>query len=123
MFAQVSHTRAPVRSPGPRVPYHWRMAEFPGDPDASFPPRPLPATYWVVPGRLLVGEHPGSQSRADAVRTYLTAHGVPAERVRSEGMGEGQPIADNGTAEGRANNRRVELILENAKPTGSAAQP
>lgn len=52
------------------------MAEFPGDADASLPPRPLPATYWVVPGRLLVGEHPGSQSRADAMerlRRFLVA--------------------------------------------------
>jgi ADP-ribosylglycohydrolase len=52
------------------------MAEFTGDADASFPPRPLPATYWVVPGRLLVGEHPGSQSRADAMerlRRFLVA--------------------------------------------------
>jgi ADP-ribosylglycohydrolase/protein-tyrosine phosphatase len=52
------------------------MAEFPGDADASFPPRPLPATYWVVPGRLLVGEHPGSQSRADTMerlRRFLVA--------------------------------------------------
>ena len=58
------------------MPYHWRMAEFPGDADASLPPRPLPATYWVVPGRLLVGEHPGSQSRADAMerlRRFLVA--------------------------------------------------
>jgi hypothetical protein len=39
-------------------------------------PRPLPATYWVVPGRLLVGEHPGSQSRAEAMdrlRRFLSA--------------------------------------------------
>ena len=38
--------------------------------------RPLPATYWVVPGRLLVGEHPGSKSRADAMdrmRRFLAA--------------------------------------------------
>jgi ADP-ribosylglycohydrolase len=40
------------------------------------PPRPLPATYWVVPGRLLVGEHPGSRSRAEAMdrlRRFLAA--------------------------------------------------
>jgi len=43
---------------------------------SSEPARPLPATYWVVPGRLLVGEHPGSQSRADAMdrlRRFLAA--------------------------------------------------
>ncbi len=39
-------------------------------------PRPLPASYWVVPGRLLVGEYPGSQSRAEAMerlRQFLQA--------------------------------------------------
>jgi len=52
------------------------MAEFPGDADASIPPRPLPATYWVVPGRFLVGEYPGSLSRAEAMdrlRRFLVA--------------------------------------------------
>jgi outer membrane protein OmpA-like peptidoglycan-associated protein len=52
-----------------------------------------------------------SQRRADAVRTYLTTHGIPDERVSSQGMGKSQPVADNKTAEGRANNRRVEIIL------------
>ena len=42
----------------------------------SLPPRPVPASYWVVPGRLLVGEYPGSHSRADAMeklRLFLAA--------------------------------------------------
>ncbi len=37
------------------------------DPVGTAPPRPLPKSYWVVPGRFLVGEHPGSQSRAEAL--------------------------------------------------------
>jgi len=52
------------------------MADTPGTPESAFPPRPLPATYWVVPGRLLAGEHPGSQSRADTMdrlRRFLVA--------------------------------------------------
>ena len=49
------------------MPYHGHMAEFPGAADPLLPPRPLPATYWVVPGRFLVGEYPGSQSRAEAM--------------------------------------------------------
>lgn len=49
------------------MPYHGRMVDLPGEFAAPLPPRPLPATYWVVPGRLLVGEHPGSQSRAEAM--------------------------------------------------------
>jgi outer membrane protein OmpA-like peptidoglycan-associated protein len=56
-----------------------------------------------------------SQKRADAVRTYLTTHGVPAEQIQSEGVGEAQPIADNKTPTGRANNRRVEIILSDTK--------
>jgi outer membrane protein OmpA-like peptidoglycan-associated protein len=55
-----------------------------------------------------------SQKRADAVRTYLVTHGLQENRVTSEGQGETQPIADNKTAEGRANNRRVEIILHSA---------
>jgi outer membrane protein OmpA-like peptidoglycan-associated protein len=53
-----------------------------------------------------------SQRRADAVRQYLISQGMPADRIRAEGIGEAQPIADNGTAEGRANNRRVEIVLQ-----------
>src|SRR5690606_10416541 len=45
--------------------------------------------------------------------------GVPESRVRTEGMGESQPVASNETPEGRANNRRVEIILENPSPSGS----
>ncbi|HEY8077485.1 MAG TPA: OmpA family protein [Labilithrix sp.] len=56
-----------------------------------------------------------SRSRAESVRSFVVTHGVPADRVRAEGMGKTQPIADNATAEGRANNRRVEIVLENAK--------
>lgn len=54
-----------------------------------------------------------SQARADAVRNYLVQQGVESSRVGAQGMGETQPIADNETAEGRANNRRVEIVLEN----------
>jgi outer membrane protein OmpA-like peptidoglycan-associated protein len=53
-----------------------------------------------------------SQHRADAVRDYLLHRGYPSGRIQARGIGEGSPIADNATAEGRANNRRVEIILE-----------
>jgi ADP-ribosylglycohydrolase len=43
------------------------MVDPPDATATTSPPRPLPATYWVVPGRFLVGEHPGSQSRAEAM--------------------------------------------------------
>jgi flagellar motor protein MotB len=37
---------------------------------------------------------------------------VPADKIRAEGLGPTRPVADNGTAEGRANNRRVEIIVK-----------
>jgi len=50
-----------------------------------------------------------SQRRAEAVLDYLVEHGVDATRLRAEGFGESRPEADNSTAEGRAQNRRVLL--------------
>ncbi len=54
-----------------------------------------------------------SQERANAVRQYIVSKGVAAARVEAVGRGETDPIADNSTPEGRANNRRVEIIIEN----------
>ena len=51
-----------------------------------------------------------SQRRAEAVRAYLIKKGVAAERLTAKGYGESKPVADNKTATGRAQNRRVELI-------------
>lgn len=59
-----------------------------------------------------------SEDRAKAVRVYLISQGIPEERIRSEGMGESQPVADNTSAEGRANNRRVEIVLEKSPGSG-----
>ncbi len=53
-----------------------------------------------------------SQRRADAVRDYLVQRGYPADRIQTRGMGEGSSIADNASPEGRANNRRVEIVIE-----------
>jgi outer membrane protein OmpA-like peptidoglycan-associated protein len=52
-----------------------------------------------------------SQRRADAVRNYLVTKGYEADRIQAHGLGEGHPIADNANAEGRANNRRVEIVI------------
>ncbi|HSY39949.1 MAG TPA: OmpA family protein [Polyangia bacterium] len=52
-----------------------------------------------------------SQRRAESVRTYLISRGLPSDRVVAKGMGPDRPIADNTSAEGRANNRRVEIVV------------
>lgn len=54
-----------------------------------------------------------SKQRADSVRSFLVAQGVPSDRIRSEGMGPANPVADNASPEGRADNRRVEILVEN----------
>jgi OOP family OmpA-OmpF porin len=53
-----------------------------------------------------------SSHRAKAVLDYLVAHGVDAKMLTSKGYGEAQPIASNDTAEGRAENRRVDLKFQ-----------
>jgi outer membrane protein OmpA-like peptidoglycan-associated protein len=53
-----------------------------------------------------------SQARADSVRAFLISKGVESDRISAVGRGEGVPIADNKTPEGRANNRRVEIIVK-----------
>jgi outer membrane protein OmpA-like peptidoglycan-associated protein len=53
-----------------------------------------------------------SLQRATAVRDALVANGVNADRIRVEGFGESRPIADNSSQAGRANNRRVEIVLQ-----------
>lgn len=55
-----------------------------------------------------------SQQRANAVREYLASQGVPRDQLRSEGRGEASPIASNDTPEGRAYNRRVEIVVDQA---------
>lgn len=52
-----------------------------------------------------------SEVRANAVSTYLISSGVASTRMTSTGRGESSPIASNDTAEGRAQNRRVEIAL------------
>jgi len=57
-----------------------------------------------------------SQRRAETVRAYLVSRGVASDRITAQGMGAANPIADNGSAEGRADNRRVEIVVQNAQP-------
>jgi len=57
-----------------------------------------------------------SENRARAVKEFLTSHGVPADRIKSQGLGPTRPVADNKTVEGRASNRRVEIIVQPIEP-------
>lgn len=52
-----------------------------------------------------------SQRRAQSVANYLTANGVPGQRISVYGAGPSQPIASNASEAGRAQNRRVEINL------------
>ncbi len=54
-----------------------------------------------------------SVRRADAVKAYLESHGVNGTRMSVKGFGKADPVASNATPEGRAQNRRVELIVNN----------
>lgn len=84
----------------------------------------------TVPGqRVLVEGHTDSDGtseynlqlsrlRAQSVRSALVEGGVSPDRIEAEGYGETRPVATNGTAAGKAQNRRVELVLE-----GGAATP
>jgi outer membrane protein OmpA-like peptidoglycan-associated protein len=56
-----------------------------------------------------------SQRRAQAVRDYLVSRGIASDRVTSQGYGLTKPVADNTSAEGRANNRRVEIVVKPGK--------
>ena len=53
-----------------------------------------------------------SEKRAQAVVAWLTAHGVAANRLTAKGFGQTKPIEDNATEDGRAKNRRVELVKQ-----------
>jgi outer membrane protein OmpA-like peptidoglycan-associated protein len=61
-----------------------------------------------------------STARAEAVRAALLAHGVASSRASAVGFGLTRPVADNATPEGRAANRRVEIIVLTGGGTGGA---
>jgi len=99
------------------------MADVHGDPETSFPPRPLPATYWVVPGRFLVGEYPGSQSRAEAMdrlRRFLVA-GVTCfvDLTEPQELPSYEALLPFATPDGR----RVEYLREPIRDHGVPSGP
>lgn len=53
-----------------------------------------------------------SQARADAVRMALISEGIAASRITATGLGSSRPVASNSTAEGRQQNRRVEIVIQ-----------
>ena len=52
-----------------------------------------------------------SQQRAESVTNYLIAQGIDSGRFTTKWYGESQPVGDNTTIEGKAKNRRVELVI------------
>jgi outer membrane protein OmpA-like peptidoglycan-associated protein len=87
--------------------------------------RTVPDRHVVVEGFTDSTGDPGvnerlSVARADAVRKYLTDQGVDASRLSIEGFGARVPVATNATPEGRAANRRVEIVIQ---PRSGAAEP
>ncbi|MBV9685904.1 MAG: OmpA family protein, partial [Alphaproteobacteria bacterium] len=55
-----------------------------------------------------------SQKRAEAVMQFLISQGVKPDLVSAKGFGDANPVASNGTAAGRAKNRRVDISLASA---------
>lgn len=63
-----------------------------------------------------------SKNRAEAVRSYLVSKGIPSDKISAVGKGKANPVASNDTPDGRANNRRVEIVVSggaNAPANGS----
>lgn len=60
-----------------------------------------------------------SQARADSVRAFLIERGLPSDRVEAVGKGESSPIAGNDSSEGRATNRRVEVVVSGGQGMAS----
>ena len=59
--------------------------------------------------------NPLSQNRANAVKNYLSAQGISSTRITARGYGSTSPVADNSTAAGREQNRRVEITVYQTK--------
>lgn len=79
-----------------------------------------PAASFVVEGHTdsqgkSVDNQALSVSRANAVRDFLVQHEIAADRVSAQGYGEDRSIGDNASAEGRADNRRVEIVVKPGK--------
>ena len=59
--------------------------------------------------------NPLSQNRANSVKNYLASQGISSTRIAARGYGSSSPVADNSTAAGREQNRRVEISVYETK--------
>ncbi|NMF99011.2 OmpA family protein [Aromatoleum toluolicum] len=64
-----------------------------------------------------------SENRAEAVRSYMTQRGVESNRLIAVGYGASRPVADNGSPQGRAQNRRVEVLIVPTQAQQPGMQP
>jgi outer membrane protein OmpA-like peptidoglycan-associated protein len=64
-----------------------------------------------------------SEQRAEAVRDYFVQQGVASNSIEAHGFGKTEPIASNETAEGRQQNRRVELVLSGDAIGSTSEEP
>jgi outer membrane protein OmpA-like peptidoglycan-associated protein len=60
-----------------------------------------------------------SLRRAESIRDYFITSGVPSGTISALGLGGRKPVAGNGTPDGRAQNRRVEIVIAVRKPQAS----
>jgi outer membrane protein OmpA-like peptidoglycan-associated protein len=64
-----------------------------------------------------------SERRADAVRDALTGMGISSDRIQTRGLGKSDPVADNESASGRQQNRRVEVIISESDGRSATRAP
>jgi outer membrane protein OmpA-like peptidoglycan-associated protein len=62
-----------------------------------------------------------SKNRAEAVRSYLVSKGIPSDKISAIGKGKANPVASNDTPDGRANNRRVEIVVSGGNSPGAGS--
>ena len=75
------------------------------------------------PDRLSAALHRGAKPQRLEAPDYLISLGVPASNIDVEGYGPNRPVADNATTDGRARNRRVEIVISGGIVVASAGSP
>lgn len=86
----------------------------------TVPSRPIVVRSHVARSEDATRDLALSQQRGEAVCAYLLARGVAAGRLRVESLGRGEPVASNATAAGRAENPRIEIVIEGAGAAAAA---